>query len=205
MSALVRTDFTARITWLGLVPREGGRGIRSGAVERIAAHYAGPEGDRHAGETRPSCVRVKNMHAEGTDIRNVRQFSVLSAEEIRATAEEMGLATLAPEWLGATMVIEGIGDFTHVPPSSRLQAPDGATLVIDMENRPCQYPAREIEADRPGLGKAFLPASRGRRGVTAWVEREGALAVGDELRLFIPDQRPWAHLDETLSADARKR
>jgi hypothetical protein len=28
--------------------------------------------------------------------------------------------------------------------------------------------------------------------VTAWVEAEGRLALGDRLRLFIPAQRPWA-------------
>jgi hypothetical protein len=37
--------------------------------------------------------------------------------------------------------------------------------------------------------------AEGRRGVTAWVERVGVLRVGDRLRLHVPDQRPWAHLD----------
>jgi formate--tetrahydrofolate ligase len=31
--------------------------------------------------------------------------------------------------------------------------------------------------------------------VTAWVEREGVLRPGDTLRLHVPDQRPWAHLE----------
>lgn len=204
MPALMKTEMTARITWLGLARGAGRDGIRSEPVERIEAGHAGPEGDKHAGEMRPSCVRVKDMHEEGTQIRNVRQFSVLSAEEMAAAAREMGVDALDPAWLGATMVIEGIDDFTHVPPSSRLQAADGTTLVIDMENRPCQYPAREMETDRPGLGKTFLPASRGRRGVTAWIERAGALNVGDRLTLFIPDQRVWAHLDATLSKTAKE-
>ena len=63
-----------------------------------------------------------------------------------------------------------------------------------MENRPCNFPAREIEKDEPGHGKAFKAAAKGRRGVTAWVEREGRLSIGDTLRLHVPDQRPWAHL-----------
>jgi hypothetical protein len=90
------------------------------------------------------------------------------------------------------MVLSGIPDFTHVPPSSRLQGPSGLTLTIDMENRPCVLPGREIEADAPGHGKAFKAAAAGRRGVTAWVERPGAVALGEELRLFIPDQRAWS-------------
>jgi hypothetical protein len=69
------------------------------------------------------------------------------------------------------------------------------TLVIDMENRPCHLPAKPIDAEGPGNGKAFKAAAVGRRGVTAWVEREGVLSVGDELRLHIPDQPVWPHLD----------
>jgi len=31
----------------------------------------------------------------------------------------------------------------------------------------------------------------GRRGITAWVERPGPLAVGDTVSLFTPTQRGW--------------
>jgi hypothetical protein len=106
----------------------------------------------------------------------------------------MGVAAVDPAWVGASLVIEGIPDFTHVPPSSRLQGPDGVTLVVDMENRPCHLPAKVIDEDAPGYGKAFKAAAAGRRGVTAWVEREGRLRLGDVLRLHIPDQPVWPHL-----------
>ena len=79
-----------------------------------------------------------------------------------------------------------------MPPSSRLQFTSGATLTVDMENRPCHLPAPVIDEDAPGHGKAFKAAAKGRRGVTAWVEREGALHLGDEVVLHIPDQRVWA-------------
>jgi hypothetical protein len=73
-----------------------------------------------------------------------------------------------------------------------LQAQNGTTLTVDLQNGPCQYPAMTIEAVRPGHGKAFKTAAEGRRGVTAWVERAGALKLGDRLRLFVPSQRVWA-------------
>lgn len=196
MSALKSTDITGRIAWLGLVSRDGDEGqIRSAPREEVYASFAGVEGEAHGGLTRPSCVRVKTMHPEGTEIANVRQFSILSAEEMAEIAAEIGLERLEPEWLGASIVVEGIPDFTHLPPSARLQTEAGTTLVIDMHNRPCHFPGMEIEKDRPGHGKPFMRAAEGRRGVTAWVEREGPLAVGDSLRLHIPDQRAWAHLD----------
>ncbi|WP_299841842.1 MOSC domain-containing protein [uncultured Roseovarius sp.] len=197
MPALLPTEFVAKITWLGRVEK-GGEGIRSVPLEAVEVTYGGVEGEIHAGVTRAACVRVRDQHPEGTEIRNVRQFSVLSAEEMAAIAAEIGVDALEPEWLGASIVIEGIPDFSHVPPSSRLQSTAGTTLVVDMQNRPCIYPAKEIEKDRPGHGKAFKPAATGRRGVTAWVEREGPLRVGDELRLHIPDQREWAHLAPNL-------
>jgi hypothetical protein len=97
------------------------------------------------------------------------------------------------------MVIEGIPDFSHIPPGSRLQGASGATLVVNLNNRPCTIPSRAIEAAHPGFGKAFKPAAEGRRGVVAWVEREGSFALGDTLRLHIPDQRGWKFM-----AEARK-
>lgn len=202
MSAIKKTANTAKITWLGRVEM-GDEGIRSAALERIEATYAGFDGEKHSGLTRPSCVRVKDMHPEGTDIRNARQFSILSEEELALIAADMGLESVDPCWLGATMIVSGIPDFTHIPPSTRLQTPAGTALVIDMHNQPCQYPAMEIEADRPGHGKGFMAAARGRRGVTAWVEREGPLSVGDTLDVYVPDQRPWAELDAALSPKAR--
>lgn len=193
MPALKPTEFSARITWIGRVA-DRAAGLVSEALERADLRYGGIAGEAHGGLTRPSCSRVLSQHPRETQIANVRQLSVLSAEEMAAIAAEMGLAALEPALVGASLVIEGIPDFTHVPPSSRLQAPSGATLVIDMENRPCVLPAKPIEAAHAGFGSAFKPAAKGRRGVTAWVEREGAIALGDVLTLHIPDQRAWAHV-----------
>lgn len=184
------TSHTATVTWVGSVPHAR-ENIRSAARDSLPLTYAGVPGENHEGITRAACVRVSARHPEGMEIANTRQLSILSVEEMAEIAAEIGLDTLDPEHLGASLVIEGIPDFTHVPPASRLQGPDGATIVIDVENGPCNFPAREIEKDEPGHGKAFKAAARGKRGVTAWVEREGTLKVGDALKLFVPDQREW--------------
>lgn len=195
MPALKPTTFKGCITWLGHVP-DRKASLRAAAAQSVEATLDGFPGESHAGATRLSCVRVKAQHPQGTVIRNVRQLSLLSAEELHATATEMGLDGIDPSLVGASMVVEGIPDFTHLPPSSRLQGPSGACLVIDMENRPCNLPAREIEREAKGFGGRYKAAARGRRGVTAWVERAGCFAVGDTLVLHVPDQRVWHHWSE---------
>jgi MOSC domain-containing protein YiiM len=169
--------------------------LEAEAVDALVATFAGPEGEAHGGLTRPSCSRVTAQYPKGTTIRNTRQFSVLSAEDLAEIAARMGVERLDPALVGATMVVEGIPDFSHVPPGSRLQAEGGATLVVDIENRPCTLPARPIEGRHPGYGAKFKAAAQGRRGITAWVEREGTFRLGEAIRLHIPDQPVWAHLE----------
>jgi hypothetical protein len=195
MPALLPTSFTGKVTWLGRVTAKPAM-LASHPMDAVFAAFDGVDGEVHAGLTRASCSRVTGQYPRGTMIRNVRQFSVLGAEDLDAIAARMGIAALDPGLVGASVVISGIPDCTHIPPSSRLQFDRGATLVVDMENRPCQLPAKGIEAQHPGHGAAFKAAAAGRRGVTAWVEREGPLRIGMTVTLHVPDQRVWAHLAE---------
>lgn len=191
MPALIPTDYHAAVTWLGLVPHREAAEIVTIALDKIPLTFAGTDGEVHGGLTRPSCSRVVAQHPRGTEIRNTRQVAIVSVEELAAIAARIGVDEVDPAWLGASVVLDGIPDFSHVPPSARLQGPDGVTLVVDMQNRPCHFPAKTIEAAHPERGKAFKAAAQGRRGVTAWVEREGTLRLGDRVRLHVPDQRAW--------------
>jgi hypothetical protein len=85
MSALKRTNFFAEVTWLGLVMD---RVLDLCAVpqSQLQLRFAGPEGESHGGLTRLSCSRVISQYQRGTDIRNVRQISLVAAEEIAAIA-----------------------------------------------------------------------------------------------------------------------
>lgn len=191
MPTMRKTEHAGEVVWLGSVP-SGDETIRSVPRETLDLSFDGVQGERHEGQLRPSCVRMTMLYPEGTEIRNVRQLTVLAQEELDAVAAELDLETLDPALLGATLVVRGIPDFTHVPPASRLQGASGVTLTIDTENLPCVYPGKEIEAEAPGHGKAFHRAARGRRGVTASVERPGAIQLGDALSLFVPTQRNWS-------------
>lgn len=194
MPALKPTSFTATIAWLGHVPSRA-TSLRAIPARAVDLTLDGFPGEDHGGPTRASCVRVRSQYTPGTEIRNTRQLTILSAEELAQTAATMGLERIDPAWVGASILIEGIPDFTHVPPASRLMSENGVGIAIDIENRPCIYPGKEIEAEAEGFGKLYKPAAKGRRGVTAWVEHGGHLAVGDVLTLHVPDQPVWPHLD----------
>jgi len=198
MAELRPTQFLGRITWLGVVAEERDL-LWAEPSARLTATYGGAVGDLHLGLTRPSCVRMTSQYPKGTEIRNTRQFSILSDENLAEIAAIMGLQSLSPGLLGATMVLAGIPDLSYLPPGSRLQGQSGATLVVNLNNRPCTFPARAIEAAHPGFGAKFKPAAKGRRGITAWVEREGPFALGEELRLHVPEQPQWAHLQAALA------
>ncbi|HBG99130.1 MAG TPA: sulfurase [Rhodobacteraceae bacterium] len=200
MSALRPTDFTGRIVWLGRVDDRAATLVAT-PLDLMELTFAGPVGESHGGLTRPACSRVAAQYERGTEIRNVRQLSIVSAEEVTAIAAAIGLDHLPPAWLGASVMVAGIPDLSLIPPASRLQGQEGgATLTVDVENRPCKLPALEIEARRPGHGGAFRAAARHRRGVTAWVEREGTLHLGESLRLHIPAQPPWPHLGHGVAS-----
>ncbi|MCL6283888.1 sulfurase [Ruegeria sp. 2012CJ41-6] len=190
MPVLKESGYAGEVIWLGHVAAGGS--LRAQSVDHLNLGFAGLSDERHGGANRASCSRMRNLYPEGTEIRNVRQLTILSEEEIDAIAQGMGLAQLDPALLGANVVIRGIPDFTHIPPSSRLQGPSGMVLTVDMENRPCILPGKEIDTVPPGQGAGFKPAAQDRRGVTAWVERPGGLALGDRLVHFQPDQRGWA-------------
>ena len=193
MPALKPTNYYASVVWLGSVA-DSAADLTSRALDEMPLTLAGYEAEFHAGLTRPSCSRVIQQYPRDTDIKNTRQVSIVSQEELDLIAQTMGLETLSPHLIGASLVISGIRDWSHVPPSSRLIGEGGPGLIVDMENRPCHLPAPFIEAENPGLGKGFKAAAKGRRGVTASVEQVGTLKIGMRLRLHVPDQPIWSEL-----------
>ncbi len=162
--------------------------LSSSRVDSAKVTYEGFEGESHSGLVRASCVRVRNLYKEGTEIRNVRQISILSLEDMQQIADNMGVADLQPEWVGANLLISGIPRFSKIPPTTRLIFESGASLVVDLENSPCKYPGEIIERHHPGFGSKFAKAAVGLRGVTAWVERTGEIRSGDKIQVFIPPQ-----------------
>ena len=176
-----------------LVHADNAPGITSHAIDSVSVTFEGFAGESHSGLTRKSCVRVKDQYTEGTVIRNTRQISIVSLEELAFIADLMDVDHIKPEWLGANLCLSGIPDLTLLPPSTRLICSGGVSLVVDAENEPCKYPAEVIEGFNPGKGRFFVKHAFGKRGVTAWVEREGLLTSADAVAVHIPRQRRYHH------------
>jgi MOSC domain-containing protein YiiM len=128
-----------------------------------------------------------------TPVKNARQISILSIEELGDIARNMGIPAVKPEWVGANLVTTGIPDLTLLPPSTRLQFPSGAMVVVDIENKPCRYPADIIEKHHPEQVIGFVKAAKNKRGVVGWVEAEGEVRTGDAITIWLPQQRIYAH------------
>lgn len=190
MPVFKKAEFTGRVLEL-LAKTDDSESIESEVIERMPLSFAGIPDEAHEGETRRSCVRVKMIYDEGTEIANTRQLTLVSREEIEGIAADMEIPVIEPEWLGANLVLEGIPYLTLLPPSSRLRFESGATLVVDMLNEPCAFPAKVIESHHPKKGRFFVKTAGERRGITAWVEKEGEIAKGDRIEVFLPTQRAW--------------
>ena len=51
---------------------------------------------------------MRGQYAQGTEIRNTRQISIVSVEELAFIADSMGIDTLQPEWVGANLLVSGM-------------------------------------------------------------------------------------------------
>jgi hypothetical protein len=148
---------------------------------------------RHRGPTRRSGGR-EPWYPRGTVIRNERQVTLVAADELAAIAAALGIPAIQPEWLGATLVIEGVPNLTLVPPRAAFHFAGGATIRVDGLNKPCRLTGRAIAAHHPGredLEFAFVTAARYRRGLVGWVEKPGVVAAGEAAELRVPEQRMY--------------
>ena len=172
-----------------LGPKKGEPGYpESFPVERLELRFEGALGDRHVGLTKPTGVREELYKERGVEIRNSRQISIVSAEELAVIADELGLPEVRAEWIGANILLAGVPRFTKIPSGTALVFPSGAVLIVNDENEPCPIAGAAIgrHCGNMALARLFKERAAGFRGVTAWVERPGVIAPGDETTVHFP-------------------
>lgn len=189
---LSKASFTGRVAQL-LASPDRDTGLEKSGREMLMLRFSGIEDDCHGGLTRASDSRMLNQYKRGTIVKNTRQVSILSAEELAEIAANMGIPQVMPEWVGANLVASGIPDLTLLPPSTRLQFPSGAMIVVDNKNLPCRYPAAIIEKLHPEQTMGFVKAAKQKRGVVGWIEAEGEIHAGDAVTAWLPPRRVYVH------------
>ena len=164
-----------------------GQDFVSQDVEVLDLGYGGIRNDFHEGQTRLSGAR-EPWYPRGTEMRNERQFSILSEEELDEIAQTMGIEKVDAGWIGANLVMKGIPNLTYLPPRTLLMFDGGVTIRIDGDNGPCKYAGAEIARN---LGETaedlkntetalnFVKAAKMKRGLVGWVEREGTIRPGE--------------------------
>ena len=178
------------------VNRDRSDSLQSEAINEAAVSYAGFEGEAHSGLTRGSCSRVKLQYDVGTEIRNTRQITVLSVEDLQAIATNMKIPHVKPEWIGCNLLVSGIPSLTLLPPSTRIILESGVSIVVDMENGPCKFSGAVIDQYFPGTGHLFAEAASHLRGVTAWIEKTGSISINESLRVHLPVQPRYPGLPD---------
>jgi hypothetical protein len=167
-----------------------GADFRSRRVASLTLEFAGIVGDNHAGVTRLSGSR-EPWYPRGTVIRNDRQITVVSVEELTAVAAAMDLPAISPEWIGANLVLSGLPDLSRLPRGTKVFFPDGACLNVEAENMPCRVAGRAVAEHYPrrdGLDLLFPKLARHRRGLVASVERPGTIRAGETVIARVPEQ-----------------
>ena len=170
----------------------GGDDFETQPVEALDLGFDGIPGDLHAGATRRSSSR-EPWYPRGTTIRNERQLTLVAPDELALVAQRMGIGELRPEWIGANLLIEGIGNLSMLPAGTLLFCQGGATLKVDAQNGPCRIAGRLV-AQRAGMADIeagalrFPKVAKRLRGLVAWVEKPGRVALGEAVSVRIPEQ-----------------
>jgi len=152
-------------------------------VDEVQVTWEGLVGDKHYGLTMKAGSSQK-PYPKGTEVRNVRQISIVSAEELNEIAEAMQLPVVKPAWVGANVMLSGIEGLTQLPPGSRLYFENGVGIVIEGENMPCTTAGGSLQKqypDRIDITSAFPKKAIGKRGLVGWVERPGTIRKGENV------------------------
>ncbi len=173
-----------------------GKDFETRPVETLPLGFEGIAGDVHGGTTRKSSSR-EPWYPRGTEIRNERQLTIVSNEELAVVAAAMDLPEIRPEWIGANLLFEGVPRLTFLPAGTLLFFKGGVTIKVDAQNAPCRIAGKRL-AKRAGMedveggALAFPKAAARLRGVTAWVEKPGTIALGEDFTVRIPEQWIYA-------------
>ncbi len=164
--------------------------------QSIVFELDGVVGDGHRSFSRTTWAGDKQPR--GTVRRNERQWSAVSAEELREISTAMDLTRpLLASLVGANLCIDGVKELSRLPKGTLLKFPSGAELCVEEYNPPClDMGTRLAESQRTNTGEvltttAFSNAARLLRGIVGVVEVPGEIFAGDDVTIELYEQPRW--------------
>jgi len=170
--------------------------FRSVATDALELTYGGIKGGRHEGLTRSS-GSLEPWYTRGSEMKNERQVTLISTEELAEISAAMGIERIDPSWIIGNLLVEGVPNLTLIPPRSVILFEGGASLRVDGYNPPCRNSGGSIamengvcekDAKTSAMALSFVQAAYMKRGLLAWVEREGVVKPGDSFTIRIYEQ-----------------
>ena len=160
--------------------------VLKSARDSIEFNLEGIVGDRHAGFTKKAGVRDKKPIPKGAMVRNWRQWSAVSIEEMNIIAQNLGVEELDSGLIGANFALSGIERFSQLPRGSMLWFPQDAILVVEETNEPCTTAGEGIQTAYAEIKPEDFPkAAIGIRGLVGIVHRSGTVRAGDIVRVQV--------------------
>lgn len=189
------TIHTGQVTFLGIsapaLRSDGPAYLQSTTVDRLSCDIEGLRGDRHYGHALQSGGRQKRLYKRDTAIRNTRQWTAISTDELSAVQQNLTLSQkLLPNHIGFNCQIDGLGPITQLPPLTHLVfsaqsvftpgRADDVVWVVYAEVLPCKIAGSAVadQFQQPALATAFPKAAMGLRGCTGYVDKGGTIKNG---------------------------
>lgn len=163
--------------------------IPSQELDEVDVQWEGLSGDKHFGLTKKAGGK-QAPYPKGSEVRNTRQISIVSAEELAEVAQAMGLPRIEAAWVGGNLLVSGIPNLTQLPSGSRLYFEGGVGVVIEGANLPCTTAGGSLAAqypDRAEITTAFPKKAIGKRGLVGWVERPGTIRKGEKVTVRLAE------------------
>lgn len=155
---------------------------------------SGIANDKHGGFTKGADLR-NTEYVRGTQMRNDRQWTACSTEELAMISKILGVPRIDPAWIGANMALTDIPNLSELPKGSKLIFPQDAVLVVEGATLPCTQPGEVIAAKYPDLGlraNLFPKAALGLRGLVGVIERPGIIKVGDAVTVQVYQPKTYS-------------
>lgn len=184
-------SLTAQVTalYVGSIP-----GLEKVSQSSLEVKLEGIVGDKHGGFIRGADSRNRE-YPRASPMRNDRQWSAVSPEELAVIARNLGVPKVEAGWVGANLSLSGIPNFSDLPKGTKLIFPQGVVFVVETINNPCVGPGEVIANKYPDKllqANQFPKAAFGKRGVVGVIERAGMIHCDDLVTVLVYEPKAYS-------------